>query len=251
MAMRMQSSSIIEVIARIDSLCDCATGREAKESTAKIVRALGAQAFVYASFLPACNEYSIQSRHYLIGCRTEWCAIYTERYWAMNDPFLEYARTHSTPVLRSQIKLRTAGQVAMLQMSEEYGFRSGLVIPTHTSMSATKRMGLLYIGSDLPEMVGEQLLLKSKILFCSLGQALLFWSTEKLKQQAIRKYSLEEEELEMLQLFREGKRAAEIAAHLDIKVSAAYKKLSVVSEKFNVTKFDRAVAVAESAGLLS
>ena len=247
----MQTSSTTDVVARIGSLVDCVTEQEAKDTTTDIVHALGAESFVYASLLPASSETSDESRRYFIGCRSEWCALYMKHCWAMNDPFLEYARSHCAPVLRSHIKLRTPGQLAMLKLSEAYGFRSGLVVPTHTSMSASKRLGLLYIGSDLPEAVGEKLLLKSRMLYCSLGQALLFWWMEKLKQQAIRKYSLDEEELEMLQLFRNGKRAAEIAACLDLKVGATYRKLSRVSEKFNVEKFDYAVAIAESTGLLN
>jgi DNA-binding CsgD family transcriptional regulator len=117
-------------------------------------------------------------------------------------------------------------------------------------MDANKRMGVLYVGADLPEDVGEPQLLKKRVQFQALGSELLNWWNARLKQQAMRKYSLVEEEVELLLLAKNGKVASEIAAIYDIRVATAYKKLDIIKEKFDVDKIGHAVAQAEAVGLL-
>lgn len=79
---------------------------------------------------------------------------------------------------------------------------------------------------------------------------LLLWWNSRLKRQAMRRYSLVEEEVDFLQLSKKGKAAGEIAALYDIKLSAAYKRLNSIKEKFNVDKIEQAVIEADSLGLL-
>jgi hypothetical protein len=138
----------------------------------------------------------------------------------------------------------------LMSVCAQHGFRSGLVVPTHTSMDANKRMGLLYIGSELPTQVGEPLLMRKRVQFGALGMELLLWWSNRLKMQAMRRYSLVEEEVALLQLSKKGKVASEIAALYDIKLTAAYKRLNLIKEKFNVDKIEHAVMEADSAGLL-
>ena len=135
-------------------------------------------------------------------------------------------------------------------VSAQHGFRSGLVVPTHTSMAASRRMGLLYIGSELPADVGEPLLLRKRVQFGALGMELLLWWNNRLRKQAMRKYSLVDEEVDLLQLSKKGKVASEIAVLYDINLTAAYKRLNLIKEKFNVDKIEQAVVEADSVGLL-
>lgn len=241
------STSAMDVIAQ---LADCATENEANELVKKVVEMLGAQWFVYSMFLPSVQDMTSESFRYFIGCSPELCALYSKRKWMMNDPFFEYARTSSAPLLGSKVKVQTPGQAELIQICAQHGFRSGLVVPTHTSMEASKRMGLLYIGSELPTEIGEPLLMQQRVQFGALGTELLLWWNKRLKQQAMRRYSLEEEEVETLQLSKNGRVAIEIAALFDIKLSAAYKRLNSIKEKLNVDKIEQAVSKAETLGLL-
>jgi DNA-binding CsgD family transcriptional regulator len=239
-----------DVMEAIDCLSQCSTEDEANALTKAIVLKLGAQSFVYTTLLPPQYHSLNESYRFFIGCDPELCKIYSRRMWAMNDPFIEYARSNSAPVVGSKIKLNTQGQIEMMRVCAVHGFASGLVIPTHTSMDANKRMGVLYVGSELPADVGEPILLKKRVQFVALGSELLNWWNTRLKQQAMRKYSLLEEEVELLLLAKNGKVASEIAAIFDIKVATAYKKLDMIKEKFNVDKIAHAVTQAEAAGLL-
>ena len=66
----------------------------------------------------------------------------------------------------------------------------------------------------------------------------------------MRKYSLLDDEIKMLQLSKDDKIASEIAAILDMKVAAVYRKLEIIKEKFNVDKIGQAVNKADADGLL-
>ncbi|WP_052135609.1 helix-turn-helix transcriptional regulator [Collimonas arenae] len=239
-----------DVIDVIGSLALCLNETETNELTFRIITMLGAKWFVYTTLLPPEFSAANESFRFFIGCKPELCQIYNKRMWMMNDPFFEYARTNTAPTVGSKIKVKTAGQAEIMRVSAEHGFRSGLVVPTHSSMDSNKRMGLLYIGSELPEEIGEPMLLRKRVQFGALGTELLHWWSNRLKQQAMRKFSLLDEEVELLQLSKKGVVANEIAALFDIKVTAAYRKLNVIKEKFNVDKIDQAVMKADAAGLL-
>lgn len=234
----------------ISGLADCATEVEAKELTRDVVEMLGAKWFVYTTMLPPEHNKVDESFHFFIGCSPELCEIYSKRMWMMNDPFFEYARTSSLPLVGSKIQARTEGQHELMRVSALHGFRSGLVVPTHTSMAASKRMGLLYIGCELPAEIGEPLLMRKRVQFGALGMELLLWWNNRLRKQAMRRYSLVDEEVDFLQLSKKGKVAGEIAALYDIKLSVAYKRLNLIKEKFNVDKIEQAVIEADSVGLL-
>jgi DNA-binding CsgD family transcriptional regulator len=243
----------MDAIEAIGELAHCTTEQEALELTKKIVEMLGANWYVYTTSLPAESEASIAidgSYRFFIGCSAELCAIYKKRNWMLNDPFFEYARSNTAPIVGSKVKVQTSGQAEIMRVSAQHGFRSGLVVPTHTSMAASKRMGLLYIGSELEQEIGEPILLKNRVQFGALGLELLLWWINRLKSQAMRRFSLVEEEVEILQLSKKGSGAAEIAAHFDIKIGAAYRKLNSIKEKFNVERIERAVSEADAVGLL-
>lgn len=239
-----------DVMELIGDISASSTEAEARKLTTEVVEMLGAQWFVYTTLLPPDGITSDESFQYFIGCSPELCKIYSQRMWMMNDPFFEYARTNCAPIARSKIKAQTQGQAEILHVTTQLGFRSGLIVPTHTSMSATKRMGLLYIGSELPEEIGEPLLLKKRVQFGALGTELLLWWTNRLKTQAKRKFSVDDEEVELLQLAKKRLIANEIAAILDIKPAAVYRKLNTLKVKFNVDKIEQAVMQADATGLL-
>lgn len=239
-----------DLMKMISNIAECATQTEVVALTESIVHSLGAQSFVYTSLLPPDFGTSEENFSFLIGCSLDWCRLYYNRMWIMNDPFLEYARTNGTPIVGSRIKPRTHGQAEMIRTSAEYGFRSALMVPTHTSMDANKRLGLLNIGSDLPAETGEPLLWQNRVLFSALGFELLHWENARLKRRAMSKHCLLEEEIQLLQFSKDGKRSNEIAAILDLRASVVYGKLNTIKEKFNVEKLNQAIIKADAAGIL-
>lgn len=247
MSKHVSTTDVMEVISEITN---CITEAEVHTLSKKVIETLDANWFVYTTILPPDKNSTEETARYFIGCKPELCPIYNQRMWVMNDPFLEYARTNTATTVGSKIKTLTTGQAEIMKICSENGFRSTLVVPTHTSMASNKRMGLLYVGSELEEVAGEPLLLKSRVQFGALGMELLLWWTNRLKQQAMRKFSLGEEEIYLLQLSKRGMVAQEIAAIFDVKTTAIYKKLNLIKDKLNVDKIEQAVIEAESMGIL-
>lgn len=243
-------SEVHDVMDTIADLAYCTTEAEAAVLVRDVVKLLGAHWFVYTTLMPTVFSDVNESFRYFVGCSPELCKAYNKRMWCMNDPFFDYARSNNAPILGSKIKVQTSGQAEMMRLSADLGFRSGLVVPTHTSMGSGKRMGLLYVGSEEPEEVAEPQFLRKRVQYGALGSELLLWWNARLRQQAMRKYSLLEIDVEMLQLSRKGKVACEIAAIYDIKVAAVYKRLNTIKEKFDVEKIDQAVKHAEAEGIL-
>lgn len=240
-----------DVMEAISQIADCVTEVETSVLVKDIVEMLGADWYVYTSLLPPDGKQVDESFRFFIGCSAELCKLYNKRMWMMTDPFFEYARMNTAPIVGSRVKVQTAGQAELLKVAAEHGFRSGLVVPTHTSMDANKRMGLLYIGSELPAPVGEPMLLRNRVQFGALGMELLLWWNNRLRTQAMRKFSLLDDDIELLELSKKGRVACEIAAIYDIKVTAVYKRLNSIKEKFDVEKIEHAVREAEAQGIIT
>lgn len=235
----------------IEQLVDCLTLADASGLVKAVVETLGAQWYVYTTLLPPVSNEVDESYRFLVGCSPELCKLYSKRMWIMNDPFFEYARANTAPIVGSKVKVRTSGQAELIKAGAAHGFRSMLVVPTHTSMDANKRMGVLYIGSEDPIETGEPKLLRNRVPFGALGTELLLWWSARLRTEAMRKFSLRDEDVDLLQLARKGKVACEIAALYDIKIAAVYKKLNNIKEKFDVDKIEQAVKEAEAHGILT
>lgn len=238
-----------EIMTLISQIESCATEAEVRDIVKNIIEGLGADSFVYLTMLPSQPNDANENYQYFTGSQSELCSVYSEKMWVLNDPFVNYARSNSEPIAGSRIRSMGIGQEEIRHTAAQHGFRSVFFVPTHTSMGSDKRMGLLYVGSDLPEKFGEPLLQKGRLYFELLSMELLLWWSKKLKQQAMRKYSLLDEEIDLLKLSKKLA-ASDISSILGVKVTKVYQKLNLIKEKLNVDKIDQAVAFAQSVGLL-
>lgn len=228
----------------------CQTEADVATLTKQVILALGATSYVYSTLTSDDRSDDRESYRYFIGCDPQWCRIYNERKWFMNDPFVEYGRYNTEPIIADQIVLQTSGQIEMLRLAADYGFKSGMVIPTHSSQSANERIGLLYIGVDEPPNIGNQLMHLHRIFYRALGMELLDWWIRFLRAEAALKFNLSEEEINLLQQIKNGQAVIELSAKLDIAPSKLYRQLNIIQDKFNVDKIGAAVAIASFNGLL-
>lgn len=245
--MDRRAKSVIEFIGEIS---DCVTEDEVNELAILIVQRLGGKSFVYTSLLPSKDPNTDENFRFFIGCDDELCRVYSSRKWIMNDPFFEYAKRHNAPITGSKIKTQTSAQQEMLEFFSKHGFRSGLVVPTHTPSDSKSRMGVLYVGSDEEPQVGEPKLLGQRILFQAMGMELLLWWNRRLRSIAMRRYSVDDEELELMRLFDEGRSGSDIGVLLNLKKHQVYKLSDLLTEKFNVERMAEVLVIAKAEGLL-
>lgn len=229
------------LVAKDDSeLADCVSS---------IVTALGGESYVFVSLHPGVSMASRGTHRFLIGCRPEWCQMYNANKWYMTDPFLEYARSNTAPIVGSQISLETQGQREMLMAASENGFRSGIVVPVHTSIA--ERMGVLYIGSDDIQEVGEKKLTAQRLYFRALAMELLDWSVRTARSEVMEAHAITELDLSVVGYLKSGFTAEDIARELGVSVQTIYGLYKKIKDKVGVSHISEAVKFAESNDLLA
>jgi DNA-binding CsgD family transcriptional regulator len=232
-----------------DSLMDAIHSSDESDiffCTKSIVEELGGKWFVFASLHPRDQSPDRITHRFLIGCLPSWCQAYNANMWYLNDPYLEYARTNTAPILGRDMKPQTRGQREMLEAASENGFRSTYVIPQHGSEKG--RMGLLYIGSDEPAEIGEPKLAKERKNFRSLAGELLDWSSACIKNETIARYGFSVDEIKVLEYVKNGFGAGDIARDLGKSVWFVYDVFRGINKKIGVKHISSAVQFAGEHG---
>lgn len=234
---------------RVDDLLNATDELELIELVRRAVQTRGAEWFVFVSLHPSDFSDSRSTYRFLIGCRPEWCQLYNANRWYLTDPCLEYARSNTAPILGSAFPVRTAGQQRMLEVAAEYGFRSGYVVPAHTSEKG--RIGILYLGSDLPPEIMEPRFHEARPFYRALALELLEWSSRAVREEAIQATGLTREEIKILGLVKTGFTAADIATELEVSSMTVYRQFQRINEKLHLPRITAAVKFAEEHDLLA
>lgn len=208
---------------------------------------LGCSGSVFMSL--ARDDESLESYRYVVACPPAWCNEYNKNAWFTIDPCLLYAMTNSEPALIQDIPLRSTGQKNMMAAASLAGFKSGLVIPAHSSIGRS-RMGVLYVGSRDPNFFNDATLAKTRILLRSLSGELLDWWIRKARTELLGESTLSVEEIELLRLSHAGHKSKEIAQHMSASKAAVDQKLFRISSKFGTSSRKIAAQMAHDFGML-
>jgi len=236
--------SIIQNIAAADS------EDRVRLMTRTVIRKAGAEHFIYSTFRVSKAGHGFGSHHYFEDCRAEWRSIYEQRKWYMIDPLIEYAKLHTEPALSSKIVPVTRGQSDMMAAAACHGFRSGIIIPTHSRFGSHDCLGTLFIGSSSEPSNMEQHFLSNRIAFRALAMELMEWWKNHFRQLAIQKFKINEFELHMLEHLSNGKAVAEIAAITETRPSTLYHRLAILKDKLGADNTGDTVEKAKAHGLL-
>ena len=238
-----------EVSGLFGELMSAEDDSELAECVRSLVVALGGDSYVFVSLHPGDTTSSRATHRFLIGCRPEWCQMYNANKWYMTDPFLEYARNNTEPITGSGIVTKTQGQRDMLAAASKNGFRSGIVVPVHTS--DTERMGVLYVGSDDSELVGEKRLTAQRLYFRALAQELLDWFIRMTKREVIEAHAITDKDLLVVGYLKDGFTAEDIAREMDVSVQTVYGNYKRIKDKLGVSHISEAVKFADVHDLLA
>ncbi|NIF56091.1 autoinducer binding domain-containing protein [Burkholderia sp. Ax-1724] len=222
---------------------------ELADCVRSIVNELGGESYVFAVLSPRATTASRPTHRFLIGCSPEWCQMYNANKWYMTDPFLEYARSNTAPITGSEIVVETQGQREMLAAASENGFRSGIVIPVHTSV--VDRLGVLYVGSNDSQAAGEKRLTAHRMYFRALASELLDWFIRMVKSEVVDGYGITEMDLRIIGYLRTGFAAADIAREMGVSIQTVYGNYKRIKDKVGVSHISEAVKFAEANDLLA
>ena len=221
------------------------TQAEVKDAAQEIVRYFGFDAFVFG----ALSRTGEREHHrYLVGCAPEWCYTYTQNKWYAIDPYIEYALQNTAPILASDIPVTSGGQQRLLDAAAEFGYRSGVVVPAHSSSSAW--VGVLYLPSGESDDYVRELHRKHRSLMRAFALELLEWWDERLRDTSAEELRLDQLDLDLLLKAYEDATTEQAAKEIGVtfsRVKARYEKLYA---KLGVTSKREAVQKAVSLGLL-
>jgi DNA-binding CsgD family transcriptional regulator len=185
---------------------------------------------------------------YLIGCSPEWAQRYEARKWHAIDPFVAHAATSGQPILLSEIHPASPGQADLLAAAKRYGFRSGMVLPTHWGAHA--RVGLLYVGCDKPPAAIEAQLIQNRTLLREVAMELYEWWDARLQSEAMLALSLDEIDLQLLRLEHQGCTSQQIRNILGFTLSRINCRFRRINDKLSVRGRRRAAEKAVLLGVL-
>jgi DNA-binding CsgD family transcriptional regulator len=240
-----------DTVRLIGELSMCATEGALLSTVREIVANLGGTQFTYQWIRfdganPATGDPL--ETNYLVGCRLGWMQQYIAKLWYMNDPCVMYARTNVAPALTSHVNVHRADHWLITE-ARRHGFAGGIVVPSH--MHGHGLVGLLQVSNALRAPDGEELLWDNRVLFRAMSSELLDWHVSQVRQNALARYDLNEEETQILRTLRDGGSASHVADQLGVSVHTVYKTIyQRITRKTGATRITEAVEKAAAHGLL-
>jgi DNA-binding CsgD family transcriptional regulator len=236
-----RASEVIQCIpAATDEVDAVALLKEASER-------MGAGAAAFASFVR--DDSSHESYRFLLACDPMWCFEYERRAWYANDPWLGYALNHSEPTRASEIAIGSEQQRAVVNLAEDFGFRSAVIIPA-PSGGGLSRVGVLCLGSSEPEFFEGGGFIGLKLVARSLAMELHEWWIGKIKRELIVGARITAEDLILLKRERLGQSTKMIAAALNTSPSSVDSRFQRINAKLGVPNRKAAANLAAEYGLI-
>jgi DNA-binding CsgD family transcriptional regulator len=235
----------------IGELSMCATEGALLSKVRTIIAGMGGMQFIYQwirfdGATPATGD-PVETR-YLVGCRPGWTQQYIARLWYMNDPCVMYARTNVAPALMSHVNVHRVDHWLVTE-ARMHGFASGIVVPAH--IHGHGLVGLLHVSNSVRAPAGEGVLWDNRVLFRAMSLELLDWRVSQVRQNALAKYELSEQETQILRMLRDGASASHVADQLGMSKHTVYKTIyQRITRKTGATRITDAVEKAAAHGLL-
>lgn len=183
-------------------------GSEVSAVLAEMNSCCGTDAAAFASFIK--DDETYESYRFILACDPTWCLEYEGTASYMNDPWLEYTRHHSEPILTERVVARTGREKEVVALAKRFGFTSAVVVPTHSPQGLT-RLGALCLGSEEPDYFDDRTLAAVSFAATGLAARLHTWQIEKLREELLARVQFSEFELSLLSHERKGLRSKEVA----------------------------------------
>ena len=237
-------SRVAEVTQRVGTAAD---EIEALDLLAEAVTRIGVQSAAFASFVR--DDGSHETYRFLLACDAAWCQEYERHAWYANDPWLGYAMHHSEPARASDIPVGSRQQRAVVALSEQHGFRSAVIVPAPSS-AALSRVGVLCLGSHLPDYFDDAGFPALKLAARGLAMELNEWWIGRIKRELVANVRITDEDLVLLQHERRGHTTKVIAVELATTTASIDSRFRRVNQKLGVPNRRAAATLAAEYGLI-
>jgi DNA-binding CsgD family transcriptional regulator len=246
---KFRAPGVVEELIRLAArIPDIDEGHDLTRLIIEFDHLLGLTGSVFVSFSRGDDSY--ESYRFVHTTPPAWCQEYLSAAWYAVDPCIVYALTHNEPALIKDLPLRTAGQRALVEAAGRHGFRSGLVIPSH-SPAGRSRLGALYIVSSDPDYLNEDALAALRLPLRAFASELVDWWTAQIRRDLLSASGgLSEQEKEILQMTLHGHSSKNIAAELATTKEAIDQRLHRLTARLQARSRKEAAALCDQYGLL-
>lgn len=231
----------------VQSIAKATDEAEALELLTQAAASLGADSAVFVSFVR--DDGSHESFRFLLACEAVWCHEYQRRAWYSHDPWLQYALSHSEPIVASAIPLCSTKQRDLADLAHQFGFASALIIPAPAAASVS-RVGVLCLGSRLEGYFEADDLGPLRVAARALSMELHEWWIGRLKHELVIKAGVTDEDLALLQLERTGHGTKAIASSLNTTAAAVNSRFQRLNQRLGVPNRKSAATLAAEYGLI-
>ncbi|MEJ8838120.1 helix-turn-helix transcriptional regulator [Ramlibacter sp. AN1133] len=208
---------------------------------------MGADSAAFGSFIR--DDPSHESYRFLLACDPVWCLEYGRRAWYAHDPWLNYALLHSQPVRASEIPVTTLEEKEIVELAEEFGVKSAVIVPAPASGSVT-RIGVLCLGSAQDGFFEGDGFVALKIAARSLAMELNEWWIDRIKRELRESARITSEDLALLRHERLGHGTKRIAAELGTSPGSVDSRFQRINAKLGVANRKAAASLAAEYGLI-
>jgi DNA-binding CsgD family transcriptional regulator len=235
------------VLTKIRLLDQAADEAQAVSALAAASNQMGTDAAAFVSFVK--DNPSHESFRFLLACDPVWCLEYERRAWYTEDPWLQYSQQHTEPARAQDIAVYSSRQRAVVELAEQFGFRSALIVPAPSSTGLT-RIGVLCLGSWTPGFFDDAGYLSLKVLARSLAMELHEWWIAKIKKELLESAQLSDEDLTLLAFERRGHSTKFIASKLHISPNAINSRFQRMNARLGVPNRKSAAQLAAEYGVI-
>lgn len=208
---------------------------------------LGADAAAFASFIK--DDETYESYRFIVACDATWCLEYESDACYMSDPWLDYARRHSEPVLADLVVARTDQERAVVDLARRFGFASAVIVPAQAPFGLT-RLGALCLGSQVSDYFNSDAFPAVSFAATALAMRLHEWLIAQLRRELIDRSRLSEEDMVLLRHQRQGHGSKQIAQALNASSMSVDSRWQRLNAKLGVSSRNAAAHLAAEYGLI-
>ncbi|HJV97104.1 MAG TPA: LuxR family transcriptional regulator [Albitalea sp.] len=208
---------------------------------------LGFEHFIYGVRL----HLGVGDEHEFVlsGYPSSWRQLYERENYVASDPTVAHCLSSNLPLVWSEQYFLTKGAAALMEDARQYGLRSGVTMPVHSSNLQTGLLSLAREACADPLDDDMELIAQSQLFatFLHEGAHKLLQRKERLHQTACR---LTPREKECLTWAAAGKSSWEISKIVALSERTVNFHIGNIIQKLDVASRSQAVAKALAGGLI-
>ncbi len=208
---------------------------------------IGASASVYTASIP--EDGSDPSCFSLFACDPQFAQEQANRGALLDNPWFRFARTHTMPGTDHQMPLQHSTDAEAVELARQFGFRSCLVVPTVTG-SDPVRLEMLCLGSTREDDFEGSEARVVRTLARSLAAELHDWLTHHLRRQLRTAARLQEADLRLLAMERQGMGTKEIAIRTGLSLASVDCRFGRINARLKCPSRQASARRAAAYGLL-